>query len=124
VSKTDKTRPVRVQMTQGDRTYYAVHSRECMDDSKNCNLPEQPDPHHPTARTPDQYRIWSSHYRPGMFFLTRVQCYWSPDPYIGKHFRIKSDCGCKQCTMQDYRRRGRRRDRHIAKTKLKKGEEL
>lgn len=118
MSKTDKTRPWRVQAVEGDRTAQPVHSRECLADPKNCNLPPLTG-HHPTSIPPTMFRIWQSKWN-GMFHLNRVQCYWSPDPYIGLHGRIKSDCGCQLCTSQYYRRRQNRRARHKAKSALNK----
>ena len=119
VSKTDKTRPWRVQAVEGDRTVHAVHSRECMADEKNCNLPPLTGDH-PTSDPPTMFRIWEYRFRPGYWYLSRVQCYWSPDPYIGLHGQIKSDCGCSLCTDQWYRKRQNRRSRHQAKAQLRR----
>jgi hypothetical protein len=117
VSRTDKTTPTRVQMAAGDRTYTATHSRECVMDPKMCNLPENPDPHHETSVPPTTFALqeWK-----GRYWLRRVQCYWSPGPYIGKHNKIKSDCGCSMCTMKRERREMNRRARHKAKAQINK----
>jgi hypothetical protein len=116
MSKTDRDRPVRVQITQGDRSYYAHHSPRCIRGEVRCTLPEVPTNKHYTS---EEFELWLAEWK-GRFYFYRVMCRWEADPYIGKHRRFKSDCGCELCTQKHERRRQRRRDRHNAKQQLRK----
>ena len=116
MSNTDKTRPVRVQISQGDRTYYAHHSPRCVRGDVPCTLPEQPDGKHDTSK---DFVTWLSEYGQGRFWVYKVRCDWWAGPYIGKHGKIKSDCGCSMCTDKRERREERRRSRHNARKEIR-----
>ena len=103
-------------MAAGDRTYEAWHSRWCLRGEVPCTLPDKPSAKHETSQ---DYTFRLAEYR-GRFWLQKIRCYWSPGPYIGKHSRIKSDCGCSMCTMKRERREMNRRDRHNAKKQIRK----